>query len=497
MLKSLSVCAVVLAATSCPGAEKDCTAPPRWFELPPIESDYHEPPMGNECEFYRFAWQTFLFLIQPQEGQSDPRFLSFRTPAELFGEAATPRFAAKGKMAKNLQTKLSLTPRLEKTRRPEPLSSVLQANSHSTLVDQTGRAVYYAQHVNQRFADFVFQYIKDPKTGVIDPSKLRTIEIGFPPGCIELKSSWKIAVAGDDDKFFTTSATLAPFKLAADDMNLEIDTDPAHARDERVALVGIHVVATTVNHSEFIWATFEHRDNAPGAPFNVGDNDPVDTRSYTFYAQNKPFKACNLGNRGRLRFKNGNMQGLEDQILTIDHGLQGETLTQVCGTFPFGSAPPTQGAAAMPDPDVDSLNKSVRNQLSQIPGRFKYWKNYQLRGAVWIDDPQNFKPDKNFFEEDEAKNPNANMGFGEGTILRGEHRLSNPTMETFTQGKVSEVNSQTNSNCFSCHTTKQVTPDPNPTMVEDFPARLVGVSHIIVNGVTYPALERAAAKAAK
>jgi hypothetical protein len=86
------------------------------------------------------------------------------------------------------------------------------------------------------------------------------------------------------------------------------------------------------------------------------------------------------------------------------------------------------------DEDVEALNASV---MKQMPNRFKYWKNYRLRGAVWIDKPDSFKPDANFFELDEATNPNKPKVFG--TVLKGERRLSNPTMETFSQGKVART----------------------------------------------------------
>jgi hypothetical protein len=483
------------ALSSAAGDETKCTAPARWFQLPPVESDYREPMRGNECEFYRFAWQTFLYLVQPNESESLPKFLSFHTPDQLFGAAAAPRFPALSRLDNAPTYRLLLTPRLEKKPEKVPgssapaadtLGSVLQASSHSTLVDQNGRAVYYAQHVNKRFEDFIHKFIRDPTTGVVDPSKLQTIAAwnGFPEGCIELKTSWKIAAPGDENSFFTTDAGIAPFKVGADGENLEIDPDPMHVRPARVALVGMHVVATTVNHAEFIWATFEHIDNAPPAAFDLKDNQPVDiTRSWTFYSKGALFRNCNAGNRKQVRFKNGSEQGVKDQILVVTSGE--ERVTQVCGSFAFGSAPQNAGDGAKPDEDVAALNESVLAQMTKdgaTAKRFGNWKNYRLRGAVWIDNPDDFAPDRNFFQLDEASNPN--KPFGEGKVLRGEHRLSNPTMETFTQGKVGDYNTQNNSNCFSCHTTTKSQPEFNPNNLE-MPPKLVNVSHIVVNGLLY------------
>jgi hypothetical protein len=503
----LSVALVLVVAVNYCRAEEeaDCKAPARWFELPPLESDYHEPTRGKECEFYQFAVQTFLYIIQPNDYETWPKFLSYHTPDELFGQFAAPRFPKRGSFSKTNSYRLTLTPRLEKRADPESLNSVLQAGSHSTLVDQNGRAVYYAQHVNKGFEDFVMKYIRDPATGTIDPSKLASIpeNVGFPKGCIELKSSWKIAVPGDEKKFFTIEAGVAPFKVAADGENLTIDTDPDHLRTEQVALVGIHVVATTENHAEFIWATFEHKENAPQAEFAMGDNDPVHAKNWTFYRAGTPLKNCNLGNRKKVRFKNGNTQGPKDQLLKIDGG--DEQVTQVCRSFAFGAAPEDASDVAAIDDEIDDLNKSV---ASQMPARFGVWRNYEFRGAVWIDDPAEFKSNRDFFKMDEDTNPNAPAGnggnpqqYGKGTVLLGEHRLSNPTMETFTQGRVSQASSQTDSNCFSCHRTISEQPSNLPDGADpssfEMPPKLVNISHIIVNGVVYPKQEAAAAEHAK
>jgi hypothetical protein len=84
-----------------------------------------------------------------------------------------------------------------------------------------------------------------------------------------------------------------------------------------------------------------------------------------------------------------------------------------------------------PDPDVDSLNKSVKAKLKRD---LSVWKNYQLIGAGWIDNPAN-----DFAE---------GIVFGE-SVLAGEKRLSNSAVETFTQ--------LTQTNCFVCHNTASVT----------------------------------------
>jgi hypothetical protein len=57
-----------------------------------------------------------------------------------------------------------------------------------------------------------------------------------------------------------------------------------------VALVGLHVVGVTVNHPEFIWATFEHNLNSPATPDGTFAPSPTASspNNYTFYKANTP-----------------------------------------------------------------------------------------------------------------------------------------------------------------------------------------------------------------
>ena len=110
------------------------------------------------------------------------------------------------------------------------------------------------------------------------------------------------------------------------------------------------------------------------------------------------------------------------------------------------------------DPEeIISLNASVHTQL---PTGLAVWKNYKMIGAVWLDDPAaSFQPGKKFDVDAE---------------LAGETKLSNATMETFTQeGK---------QHCFQCHDTRQQ-PQSGGNIV--LPAKKINVSHILVNAYLF------------
>jgi hypothetical protein len=417
--------------------EEHCPAPAEWFPKTPAPT-YSRPNRDSECDFYMWAWQTFLYITQPDpQGDGRPRFLSFETPTGLFGPNATPRFLKAVKKGT-----LLLAPRLEKEPLIGDLDSVLQAGSLGVLVDQNGKVVYYAQHINSVFVDFVKQ------NGYTDMSKLKDAPADqtFPKGSLELKSSWRIVVPGEDtSKVFTTKATV-PLLVVK---NGKIVIDPNKTREETVALLGLHVVGVVEGHPEFVWATFEHNDNAP----NLKDMDaeaeaPVDsTRDWTLYAKGtwaqrsnkKPGKAP----QPPLTFVDQNKQIMNPKV-------------SVFRQFRFDD-----------DEQIKDLNKSVQDQL---PQNLAVWKNYSFMGAVWLNTPdRDFKLNLDFKKADDDQ-IKAHPEIGEDPavrILGGERELSNTTMETFTQSTQS---------CFSCHKT---TPEPVPGSEDAFPAKLLTVSHVL------------------
>jgi hypothetical protein len=180
-------------------------------------------------------------------------------------------------------------------------------------------------------------------------------------------------------------------------------------------------------HPEFIWATFEHVDNAPDLPSSISPdgNDPVDSaRDWTLYAKGTAAKDAN-----------------KKQDLTLVEATQKLTpATPVFRRFPFGDDPDAS--------EIKALNKSVSEQM---PSTMAVWKNYFLVGAVWL------RPGSAFKE---------NMSFGD-PVLAGGKRLSNTTMESFTQDD--------QPNCMRCHTTRKAESGPP----KQLGAKRINVSHIM------------------
>src|SRR5262249_46539044 len=138
-----------------------------------------------------------------------------------------------------------------------------------------------------------------------------------------------------------------------------IYADSNQPRDEKVALIALHVVGTIKRHPEFIWASFEHKDNAPTLPKqNLPSSSPISTSDFTFYRKGKKLLECNVNpvasTSAPLRLTDAAKQTLIPTTDLFRQFNSGDDLETV-------------------DDKVDSLNKSVEGKLND---KLSLWKNY-------------------------------------------------------------------------------------------------------------------------
>jgi hypothetical protein len=171
-----------------------------------------------------------------------------------------------------------------------------------------------------------------------------------------------------------------------------------------LALVGMHVVGTTKEHQEFIWATFEQQDNAPDCA-NL-TNDAPGGAPWNFYNGACTDSTCSAMNQYE----------------------QGKN-SQVCRINPHGQA----DAKGLAEPNENSdnivaINQSMQGLIgaSSLP---KAWSHYALTGNVWSNHGQ--------LPAYTAQQ-------------RGSLASANVSMETYVQNGVADIN--TAFNCMSCHT---------------------------------------------
>ena len=181
-----------------------------------------------------------------------------------------------------------------------------------------------------------------------------------------------------------------------------------------------------------IWATFEYDRNAPSTKGNPQDPaaqclNPASITDETIQDDGKGYILYASGTHAT----NANAKPLGSTIKDAAAQLF-EPKASIVRVFPSGCAPARDKDQAIAgiDPAIGELNRSAKEQMTD-----DRLKNYSLIGAVWLDEP---------------RNPKDNRGFKEGRSfedveLGGQNRLSNASMESFTQ--------LTSPNCLSCHNT--------------------------------------------
>jgi len=356
----------------------------------------------------------------------------------------------------------ALLPRMKKSNAPEPFNEFLQAGPDGILVDRNGRAVYYSQYLSPEFVTFIEDnFVTD---GAFDPDKARGVDpdTTFPDGAVELKLSWVIVPDGQEppDGAFTMEHEIA---LLKQDGNT-IVIDPETKATETLALVGFHIGGVVSGHTEMIWATFEHKDNAPNVFFfpeeggklsidgrrdSIAPDTAVSDDNMTFYAAGTPYRDCNL-----------------NPVQTPGFSFDAETqtfkpVTQVCREYQYGdliTKVPTDELSETRMTNIANiamLNDSVLTRLADEAGP---WKNYFELGAIWFINAGTLTP---------------GLSLQTNELMTGSVGLSNATIETFTQ--VPNVQE----NCFRCHNTAQVFP-ANTGMIP-MPATNLNISHAFLN----------------
>ncbi|WP_144394667.1 hypothetical protein [Pleionea sediminis] len=407
-----------------PASDTNCQADNSWFphsETPMPDSANFSP--NSNCSFHRWAWQMFLWLTQ--EDNNQPRFLNFQSPYDVLG----------------IKDRESLLPRLSKSGAPRSLDEYLQAGTEGILIDQSGKAVYYSQYLNDTFVSFIdSNKLTDPKVVQnFDPNT------PFPVDSLELKASWKIVDDKDKYKsFFTMPSTV--FKLINKDGSIVVDdTRPIKVT---LALVGFHIAGVVKDHPEMIWATFEHKDNAPDVPADVTPSQIISKKDWTFYKANTPYSDCNVNPASSPVLK------LDEKTQTLS------PITHVCRRYAFGNDA-NQKDMSVPTniKVVKQLNDSVLSQLSKSD----VWSNYFEVGAIWFARNKGLKPNMSLATDSDDK----------GQLLIGSLKLSNSTVETFTQTQ------STMNNCFRCHNTLHRFPPS--TELDPLPGLNLNISHAFVN----------------
>ncbi|MEM6455042.1 MAG: hypothetical protein AAF772_08100 [Acidobacteriota bacterium] len=410
--------ALLAAALALPAAAADvapCNANADWLALghvPPadIGSDGNGPgtPVAQQtnCAFYQFSWQWFLSLAQPANPQEEeprrwetlPLYTGAANACDSIAETSTHDGA--GIFVRGQKANAD-------TFQPTVPESIGQAG---------GQDVLYAQMTDVQaendFVNVVFYIVRYNRTECEATAK------GFLPGTMELKTSWKQVTDDEAARYYTIQASVD-----------SVSPDPI-----QLGLVGFHLVRSTATHPEFVWATFEHRDNVP----DCVDPQPTPATGWAFTSSEGA--EC-LARQPKMSSCLAQMK-FNTPTATASTAKLSDTPQEICRVYRNGTEPEATSNNVENNANIDRLNAQLvgpEGLLTQLSDDhpLAVFKNYVNVGAIWTND---------------------GMASTDASNLRGSLVLTNATMETFHQGtftvengKIERAPDANVPHCFSCH----------------------------------------------
>lgn len=319
----------------------------------------------------------------------------------------------------------------------------------AVVMAQNGSLVYYVAMVNDVYAYF----LTGAKNGAITPGtqfpttggELSAIEAyaiahgqpspkPFPDGealAIELKTAWVEASGlANPNEYLTMTATIPTY-----DTSSNTTWTPTGQKTTKMALVGMHVVGSAAGHPEMIWATFDHKNNAPNATYRYNSTtglktvNPDFSTAYLFCAANPPASTLNVVHM--TVGAGGSIVAEPTFTISPSNIIRGNAWGAVNGV-----GPNPLGNDAFSNSELISMTNGFRDKL--LAGDVR--KNYIMTGSTWTIGGN--APTENF------GNP-GNTAILNGRTV-GTSQLANTTMETFQQGFPTTF-SKFGNTCFSCH----------------------------------------------
>lgn len=388
------------AAMPAATAPSECKADASWISSPnpPAEVAADE----SFCDFYQFSWQWFLAQVAPAPDYAQSGARVFETnrlhdPNVQSGQCTAEKVMGRAMAAQKLAMRAD---------KPDDFEDE-QADGNA-LYDQRSNILHY----NIWYSD----------------AECQSTQAGFAAGTFEIKISWKI-LDNPDTSYYTMPASIG-------------------GKDVTLGLVGFHIANWTSKHPEMIWATFEHKNNAP----LCDGSSPMPASGWAFasndaancLAQNKvppgmpPSTACaafNFNTPDSFSGSNPPPTG---------------TPNNVCRMFAHGNQPGTSingndnAANLLAIEQLNAQLVGADGMLTKLPDTdpMAIWKHYHLIGGIWTKGgADSGNPPVPY------TNNNGQVVPGDPSSLqRGSLQLTNMTMETFQQGDTSQV-----PNCFGCH----------------------------------------------
>jgi len=377
-----------------------CQASASWISNPSEPTEVASAE--TFCDFYQFSWQWFLAQVSPANAAAPNgdrvfetnRLIDLKKPA-VTDQCSKPALTGRAAAAKMLALR---------DLKPVDFEDI-QADGNP-LYDQSGNILYYNIWYSA--------------------AECNATASGFVANTLEIKAAWRI-LAAPDPTYYTMSASLA----GADGKPQQVT----------LGLVGFHLVNWTANHPEFLWASFEHKTNAPlcdGTSATSGWSFTSDAAAQCLAANPVPSGQISP-NCAQYKFNDVGTSTPSPPPPT-------DTPDQVCRLYANGNQPGMSingNDNAANRAAIIELNQQLvgpDGMLTRLPADnpMAVWKHYHMIGSLWTKGGAA-----------SGKPPIPYQGHPQGdpnSPQRGSLELTNMTMETFEQGDTSPI-----PNCFGCH----------------------------------------------
>lgn len=346
----------------------------------------------------------------------------------------------------------------------DPSGNVIQAeqaeSNGDVVMTQNGSLVYYAILVNDVYAYFLTGW-RDGKiepgnanptfpTTLTDLNAITAFALAhgetFPDPdalAVEIKTAWvEASTLPDPSKYITITGTIPTYNQTS-----KTAWPPTGQKTVQLALVGMHVVGSTNQHPEMVWATFEHAGNTPLAAYSY-----LDTTGTVKTVPQSTAGTWLFSSSSATAFNQAHMNELSASAGIKAIGSFTISPSDTLRMKPFGAATnvspnPLDSSPAASNSEIISINNNVTSMMPSGDVR----NNYILSGATWAI-------------------PGSPGASGTG-IEVGTSQLDNSTMETYDQGP----STLGGFSCLDCHSSANANGSTNTTTF------VVGVSHVFFN----------------
>lgn len=454
-LLSALVCVVMVASAKTQGA----AGTPSWpctFNQPTVSSSIPTNPiLIQDADADCFAWQEFIALNwQSQEGErGQPN--SSKTAADFGTPSFTPTVWQTYKSNTEVFLHNAASPPAWNQPPPPPVCSnqlssaeirgrhVLTMVNSTTdefnqesleqaypfsgpnwLADVNGNPVWYEMKLNEIEFNGVVTglfYNADAQqciatggsynaqTQTCTPASPTPQQVKLPNNSMELKAAWRqLKDSSQYARYLTTNAVIV---------------QNGKCVSATMGLVGLHIIQKTHSQPNWIWATFEHVDNAP-------DNASASTAGsgFSFYSpscKTQPVSTACAASGGSTTCAANKPPA---------YTLQKWFTSQACPPYPVQTTRITP---------VNSLVKQINSLSQQMianANKQSVFQYYQLIDTVWTTSPNN--------PYAAGTQPSSPLPMPH---MEPGYSVANTTMETFIQDFSSIPSNQPGSMCINCH----------------------------------------------